>query len=169
MSSEPSRRAGHVYVELISAQLVEERAAKTSLDQRGAGVVTWAGGLVAASLALLQTIPKHNGVAAGAVLLAAALLTAAAIVGALVIRPADYQEAKLAKLREIVGNKDYMGADEQVGLARAAENALDILEAARATNEGKAGRLRLALGLLAAGTGGLALAVAAIVCRALLR
>lgn len=156
------RTAGHIYVELIAGQLTEERAAKNSLEQRAASGVTWAGGLVAASLALLSTI-SGNPVATGFVLLGAALLAAAAFFGTRVITPRDYQEAELGKLKSIIANPDLMRAGEHDALWRSAEQAIEILEAARGVNGGKAKTLRIELRFLAGGTASLALAVAAIV------
>jgi hypothetical protein len=158
----PNRRAGHVYVELIGQQLAAERAGKTSLEQRGASVVTWAGALVAAALGLLQALPADNRLAAGAVVVAALLLTASAIAATFVIEPDDYAASRLVKLREILASDAFMGADELVGLRRAGENGLDILDTDRDTNQRKAERLRLSVRLLAAGAAALALAVAAI-------
>lgn len=163
MSAAGGRSAGYVYVELIGAQLAEERAAKTSLEQRAASTVTWAGGLVAASLALASTLPK-NPVAGIAVVVAAALLVIAAYLGTRVITPrADYEEADLKKLREVISDATLMEADELKGLHRVGEQALDILEAARKTNSSKAEQLRWALRSLAAGAGSLAVAVGAVV------
>ena len=157
-----TKTAGHVYAELIASQLAEERAAKTSLEQRAASGVTWAGGLVAASLGLLSTI-SGNWAATGFVLVAAALLAIAALFGTRVITPRDYREAELTKLKAVITDPDLMRADEADALWRSAEQAIEIVEAAREVNGGKAGTLRIELRLLAGGTAALALAVAAIV------
>jgi hypothetical protein len=156
------RSAGHVYIELIGSQLTEERAAKTSLDQRGAQVVTWAGGLVAASVALLEVVPDDTPVATVAVVIGAILLVIAAFLATRVIQPADYQEADLNRLRAIISEPAYMEADEKIGLRRMGEQALDVLDEARKVNKRKAERLRDALTALAAGAAALAVAVGAI-------
>lgn len=161
MADQTGRTAGHVYSDLIAGQLAEERAAKGSLEQRAASGVTWAGGLVAASLALLSTLAE-SPVAAAAVFVAATLLVIAAYVGTRVITPADYEEAAIPKLRAVIGNPALMVAEEQEAMGPAAEQALDILEAARARNKTKATALRWELRFLAAGTAFLALAVATV-------
>jgi hypothetical protein len=161
-SDASGRSAGHVYVELIGSQLAEERAAKTSLEQRAISGVTWAGGLVAASLGLLATLPD-NVASAVAIVVGAGLLATAAVLGTFVISPKDYEEAKLEKLREVVSDPVLMAASQSVAMSRSAEQALDILEAARRVNERKADMLQWELRLLAAGTVALAIAIAAVV------
>lgn len=161
MSTDPGRTAGHVYADLVTAQLAEERSAKESLEKRATSAITWAGALVAASLGLLATLGE-NPVAAVVVFGAAVLLAISAWLGTRAITPSDYQEAEIAKLRDVIANGEVMAAGEQIALRRVADQALDILDSARAANKTKAERLRWQLRLLAAGSAGLALAVGAV-------
>jgi hypothetical protein len=77
-------------------------------------------------------------------------------------------EADVEKLRGVIKEPRFMDAEEVTGLRRAAEQELNIMEAARTTNKTKAEHLKVSLRLLTFGTGFLAIAVVAIAMRIIL-
>jgi hypothetical protein len=134
--------AGDAYATLISEQLAEERARKSSLEQRGLAIITTSGVLVTLlfGLAALTTKPQGYAVPDGAVfafILALVAFVTAGVLGIVINQPRKYQEADVAELRRLIA-PHFWGADESIGPMRTAELRVKVLESARTRNRGKA-------------------------------
>jgi hypothetical protein len=163
------RSAGDVYGPLILEQLTEERARKSSIEQRGLAVVSTSAGLVTALLALAGLITKrsdfHLTVASEVLLsIAALLLVAGAAAAVLTNAPRGYAEVSDAQLTEVTAEdawyKDAGEAARVVGDLRR-----EVVASARCQNQRKAKWLLAAIALEVAAT----MCVAATVLDILLR
>jgi hypothetical protein len=157
--------AGLAYGALITEQLMQERARKASIEQRGLAVITTAGTLVTILLALPalatkagQTYVLPND--ARLWFLAALVLLVASAAGALASNwILNYDEVTATGLRELVEESWWSGpADEGARLAGQAR--VEIIITARTVNSRKAGALVWAMALEGAGIATLAVAAA---------
>jgi hypothetical protein len=161
---DPSNLAAETFAELIKEQLSEERARKSSLEQRGGFVITTAGTLVTLlfGLAAVVTARKTFVVPHDArILLAIALgfFVSAAIGGLLANLPWGYAEVDEAALARLV-ERDLWQGPILPASRRASEARVEILLSARRANQKKAvavvaalaGEI-VAIAILAAGVG----------------
>jgi hypothetical protein len=154
--------SGQAYTDLIGQQLTEERASKTSIEQRGMAVITSSGTLVTLLLAIAALVTSTKTFALGTVpkvTLGVSLVAfvVAAILGILINFPrSSYQEAKLDDVKKLVDDPAEWKASFEVGSQDTAAASLDILRAMRTVNTDKAQSLQramiaeiVAIGLLA--------------------
>ena len=155
--------AGYHYSALISEQLENERAIKTSLEQRAMTVVTTAGTLVTLLFALGALVTRSETYeppdASIAFLLFALLAFLLASVAAIAtIRVRTYEEVKVEALRPLL-DENFWSAKSSIGERRTAEVRVKILEAARTQNAKKAEALQWAMRFEVAAVGSVAIAV----------
>jgi hypothetical protein len=149
---DPAERfAGDAYGPLILEQLTEERARKSSIEQRGLAVVSTAAGLVTALLALAGLITKrsdfHLSVVSEALLsIAALLLVAAAAAAVLTNAPRGYDEVSDAHLAEITAEVAWY-KDVGEGARLVADLRRELVASARSQNQRKAKSLLAAIAL----------------------
>jgi hypothetical protein len=142
--------AGGAYGSLIAEQLAEERAVKTSLEQRGVAVVSTSGvlvGLVFAFTSLLSgdrtlDLPWVARAFLGRAL--ATFVTAAAF-GLLCALPRPHLEVGTQALRDLIEDDVVWDADAETGARRAALARFATIERLRAHNEHKGELLKAAL------------------------
>jgi hypothetical protein len=149
MDSGIERSAAEPFTALITEQLAEERATKSSLEQRGNLVITTAGTLATLlfALAALVTAEKKFLAPESARLLlaiATAFFVAAAVCGLLANLPWKYEEVTEAGLLRIV-QPDVWHASADLASRRTAEAHVRVIIAARRANILKAWWIRLAL------------------------
>jgi hypothetical protein len=163
--------AGQAYSNLIREQLVEERARKTSLEQRSIQVVTTAG-VLSTLLFGLAAFAKSNAalnLVTGLALLASLVCFALAfILGLSANRGFQYEEAKPGSLRELTSSDEWDNPHPVGAERRVAKLNVDILEEARKQNGKKAQRLNKALSLEVGALISVSVAVATVVVQALL-
>lgn len=141
--------AGDSYGKVIEEQLQEERAVKSSLEQRGLAVITTSGAIASLLLGLtaIAVAGGNVGTPAVALALAAAALLAfviAAIAGIACNWPRDVLEGETDDLYRITLG-GYWNANTALGSRRAARLRVKLLDGARARNEERAQALRVAL------------------------
>jgi hypothetical protein len=150
MSVQYSELAGSVFSELIAEQLTQERAVKSSLEQRGSLVITTSGTLVALLFGLGAVVSSRKDFEVPfdvRVLFAIALgfFVLAAVLGLLANLPWRYREVDERAMRRLVA-KDLWNGPLVPATRRVAEAYVDVLEATRGANELKGRAVRLALG-----------------------
>jgi hypothetical protein len=154
--------ASERYWDLVREQLTEERARKTSLEQRGVAVITSSGTLVTllfgltalATKAQNYTLPAQAGLFLSA---AAALFVAAAVAGIATNWAFYYIEVEPDGLR---GLQDENWAGDEGEAAKVVANAwTDIIEDARINNATKGRLLRTAMILEVIGLVGVMISV----------
>lgn len=164
------RSAGDAYGPLILEQLTEERARKSSIEQRGLAVVSTSAGLVTVLLALAGLITKrsdfHLTVASEVLLsIAALLLVAGAVAAVLTNVPRGYDEVSDAHLTEITAEGAWHKQDIGEAARLVADLRREVVASARSQNQQKAMWLLAAIALEVAAT----MCVAATVLDILLR
>ncbi len=165
-----SEVAGSAYSTLIKDQLAEERARKTSLEQRGIQVVTTSG-VLSTLLFGLATFAKSSSslsLFAGVCLLASLVCFAMAFIfGLRANRGYQYDEASTDSLRELTSAEEWNNEHPAGAERRVSKLYVDILEHARKQNGKKADRLNTALTFEVAALIGVALAVASVIIQVL--
>lgn len=141
----PSNTAEDAIPQLIIDQLAEERARKTSLEQRGIGVITTAGVLVTLLFGLSALATKNQAYvlpdpARWTLIVAVALFGLASLLGLLTNLPRDYFEPRTEILEDLA--KSLVGAD---GNILAEEDRVQIIKSARKNNGVKAAELFAAM------------------------
>lgn len=130
------------FAELISEQLTEERATRTSLEQRGVNLVTTSGAFTTLVLGVAALVGEDKLVDASRWLLVLSLVAfvVAAVLGVLVNKPVDVEESSETSLRSALDKH----ADKTffAGQKAAAENRLLLIRHARVANASKACWLR---------------------------
>jgi hypothetical protein len=167
-STEPSitarPTAGLVYGPLINAQVEDEQARKTSLEQRGLAVITTSGVLVSLLFGLGAIGVKRFetlGLPLPAMLLLIAALLAfvsAAGLGLATNRPRTYVALALEDMQRMVSLELWEKAQEPAA-RRVAENRVGIIATARKHNATKASLLQWAIAAESAGVALVALSV----------
>jgi hypothetical protein len=143
--------AGASYEQLIVEQLTEERARKSSLEQRGFSVITTSGAFVSLLFGLAAVVTQVEGfevpAAARVTLMVAALLfTTAGVYGLIVNSPVGYKEADPDWMLGLT-RKNTWEAMDSIGRRRVSQSRVETIRAARASNERKADRLVWALAI----------------------
>jgi hypothetical protein len=134
---------GGSHRQLIDAQLAEERANKSGLEQRALGVITTSGILatlvfgVAAFATQGQRLTLHPPDQA---LLASALacFVAAAVAALLAVLPRKYEEAGVDRLKGRVSRDEWFQTDVVEAYRLDAKVGVDIIAASRTANYSKA-------------------------------
>jgi hypothetical protein len=148
-SVEVASAGGLVYVELLKEELQEERARKTSLEQRGLSVITSSGTLVTLLFALAAVVTgskSFSGVdRAPKVLLviALALFIIAALGGILTNWPLGYGEPNPSDLTRLIATE--WSSSVQEATAATAEARADVIGVAKSRNDLKATALVAAM------------------------
>jgi hypothetical protein len=143
--------SGQAYTDLIGQQLTEERASKTSIEQRGTAVITTSGTLVTLLLAIAALVTSGKALTLGTLPklplgLSLVAFVIAAILGILTNFPrSSYQEAKLDDIQPLVDSSAEWKASFAVGSQDTAAASLAILRALRAVNKDKVEWLRMAM------------------------
>lgn len=152
----PEQSAGDAYGPLILEQLTEERARKSSIEQRGLALVSTSAALVTALLALAGLITKrsdfHLTVAAEITLSSAALLLVGGAAAAVLTNaPRGYDEVSDPHLTEMtLEGPWYKDAGEAARLV--ANLRREVVASARSQNQRKAKWLLAAIALEVAAT-----------------
>lgn len=165
-NADPARPfAGEAFSAHIDSQLTEERATKSSLEARGAALITSSGAfvtLLAAGFALAfgqnpEAVPDPSR---WFVMAAVVALLTASVAGVLANKPADYGETDADDMA--VWLRDHWRSDAVAAAHRTAEAQLATLRTARARNADKATLVKTgawaqaaAVLLLVGATGGL--------------
>lgn len=135
--------AAEVYSALITEQLDEERARKTSLEQRGAFVITSSGaiatllfGLAAfvTDAATLDLPPRAQQV----LVVALICFAAAALFGLLTNRPVNYGEPTADSLQEMIDDPELASESITEAIRTASDGRLQTLRTYRQQNAKKA-------------------------------
>ncbi|MGA2514839.1 MAG: hypothetical protein ABSG37_14695 [Candidatus Limnocylindrales bacterium] len=140
----PPKAVDDAFPQLIIEQLTEERARKTSLEQRGVGVITTSGALVTLLFGLSALATKNQAYvlpdpARWTLILVVALFLVASVLGLMTNVPLDYFEPTTQGLSSLVepGAVDWPNdATERAQLA--AEARVTIIQSARHNNGVKA-------------------------------
>ena len=138
------------YVQLIKDQLTEERARKTSIEQRGVGVITTSGALVTLLFGLAALATKTQAtytlpdLARWALLFAVAAFLLASCLGLATNWPRNYDEVMPDAMRSFIEPGASAGAEPEPA-RRAAKDQIAIIESARAVNGLKARQLIAAM------------------------
>lgn len=163
--------AGPVFADYIRAQLIEERARKESLEQRGSGVIATAGTLSTFlfGLAAFSKSPSTNftlsPIDAVALVVALLLMLTAAILGLMTNRILEYGEPDPKYLATLTqDDADHWAWPDITGAQRLiAEADVRPLTQARGLNDKKATELQWAFRLEISAIASLAVAVSLIV------
>jgi hypothetical protein len=156
--------AGEAYGQLIDDQLAEERARKTSIEQRGVGVITTSGALVTLLFGLSALATKSQSFvlsdpARWTLLIAVVLFLAASVLGLATNWALSYFEVTVPSMRTLVEPEGW--SEEATEAARqAAEARVDIIESFRSNNQMKGWMLRAAMGVEILAVATLAVSVA---------
>jgi hypothetical protein len=163
--------AGSSHHKLIAAQLAEERSAKTSIEQRGLGVITSAGvlttllfGLSAFALGA-RRIPIDFPERSLLILSLALFLGASALAASTALPSSFYREADVPPLELRVTRERWYSRDVIEAARLNARIEVAIIKAARSANEYKAKRLKYAVIVEVAALLSLAIAVGLTVAR----
>jgi hypothetical protein len=163
----PVTFAGQSYGPFIDRQLDEERARKSSLEQRALAVITTSGvlaTLLAGFVALAgRQAASIDGVPKVLVVLSGGCFVGAAVGGLLANVPRDYQEAAVAWLKKFVEDQVWRGDDRSLADQRIAQVQLGTLDEARSVNDTKARIQTWAMGFEVAAVVFLAASVAWII------
>jgi hypothetical protein len=156
-SNDGGPQAAAVYTSLLHEQLVEERSRKTSLEQRGAFVITSSGAIVTLLLTLAAVaVGEDFGItkdARGPFGWALLAFTLAAALGLVANIPIAYKEPTAQSLREVIEAEDLEQESEVAALKVAADARLTTFSSYRAKNGIKAWIVTGALGAEAVGAG----------------
>jgi hypothetical protein len=138
-----------VYAPLVENQLEEERARKTSLEQRGVAVISTSGVLVSFLFGLAAVVTNAKnfdlpGAARVLLVVTVALFVLAAVGGLVSNWPLNYHQVQIANLHRLV-SKENWNAPPRIAAQRVAESQVFILERARKLNALKARTLLAAL------------------------
>jgi hypothetical protein len=133
--------AGDAFAALVTAQLTEERARKSSLESRGLTLITSSGAFATLVLALAGLITARkdfdlDGVARACLLGAVIAFLAAGVLGVLCNAPLNYDEPKAAELKGWV--KDNWKGDASAAQRAVVESDIETLTVARDKNWYKA-------------------------------
>jgi nitroreductase len=142
---------------------VEERARKTSIEQRGIGVITTSGALVTLLFGLSALATKSQtyalpGSARGVLVVAVALFLAASVLGLLTNWALGYNEVTTRAMKGLVAPAEWL-EDPTEASRLSTEARVAIIESARAHTTIKAWLLRAAMGIEVLAVAALALAV----------
>jgi hypothetical protein len=141
-AGEDAARAGDVYGPLLAEQLTRELTYKTSIEQRGLGVITTSGVLVSlvvalAALALGDDSDRYFTGAPTALLIAAvASFVSAAALGLVVNAPGRYRGLGPTDLDRIAAQRTW-DADNREAAFIVGQQRAEELKAAMAANERK--------------------------------
>jgi hypothetical protein len=135
-------------LDLVKEQLTEERARKSSVEQRGVTVVTTSGTVVTLlfGITALATKAQNYSLPPGASIslgIAGALFVVAALCAIAINWAMAYIEVEVEGLRDLQG-VDWT-VDETVAAKAVAKAWTDVIEGARAKNNNKARILRVAM------------------------
>lgn len=141
--------AGKSYEQLIREQLDEERARKSSLEQRAVFVITSSGALATLLFGLAAAVTAATGFvlppgAKWLLVVAVPLFLVSAVLGILVNAPREYDEIATDELARVV-DPQYWEAAGSIGARRAAEARITVLRSARKLNYSKAKQVYYAL------------------------
>jgi hypothetical protein len=160
--------AAGVYADLITEQLLEERARKTSLEQRAGFAITSSGALVTLLFALASVavngdrliLPSSaDGWLSGALV----CFALAAIAGVITNLPRNYGEPTPQSLQEMLEDPELPKETVGAAIVVTADARLQTLRTYREQNGVKARLLTCALGLEAAGVVAVSIVVIMIV------
>jgi hypothetical protein len=157
---------GEAYGQLIVDQLIEERARKTSIEQRGVGVVTTSGVLVTllfglSALATSSPSYKLPDPARWTLLFAVVLFLVASVLGLITNWALGYTEVTTNGMRQLVEPEQWLEGSPEAA-RQSAEARVDIIEGFRTNNQMKGWILRAAMGLQILAVAMLALSVAVV-------
>ena len=143
------QNAGTAYGRLIADQLAEERARKSSLENRGVAVITTSGTLATLLFALTAGLTsasnfKLPGHARLPLVLALAMFGLASALGLAANIPFLYKEPGAAGLAVLLDAR-YWAAPANIGQLRVAEAQVAALSAARSANGQKVALLIIAM------------------------
>jgi hypothetical protein len=147
---EDEKVAGQVvYAPLLENLLTQERARKSSLEQRGQAVITTSGVLVSLLVALAAVVTNATvftlpGASRKLFIGALILFVLAAVSGIISNSPLAYRGMRTEDLHRIVAVKNWYGAPE-IAAQRVAQSRVAILERTRKLNHIKAYALFTAL------------------------
>ena len=142
--------AGDFYSKLIDDQLTEERNRKTSLEQRGAGVITTAGTLVTLVFGFTAVVKGSNALhipddARLGLVGALFLLLIAVAIALLIGRPRLYFEVTKKGLEDMVSRAEWLDPNTIEARRSTARAAAEIIVSARSANDKKSNLLTIAL------------------------
>lgn len=158
MDSDPDRheaeaavRAGAAYADLVAETLAEERARKSSIEQRGAHVITSSAAIAGALVGLsVLTRPFSTGSVPPCAVWLLGLgiggLGLAAVLALITTWPLSYDEVDDAELQRLI-EPQYWDAVGSIGERRAAEVRVSVIARARIQNGRKTMVLTSAMGL----------------------
>ena len=154
---------GDAFSQLISDQLVEERARKTSLEQRGVGVITTSGALVTLLFGLSALVSNNQqwvlpDYVRPILALAVLLFLVASVLGLATNWTLSYIEVESVGMRDLATPGHWQTVPAEAARL-AAEARIDIIEGFRSKDEIKAWVLRAAIGAEIAAVGVVAIAV----------
>lgn len=143
----PYANAGEAYGQLISDQLAEERARKSTLEARGITVISTSGALSTLILALTAGVTaaakfKFPDLVRIPLVITLIMFVFAGACGLMTNIPLRYKEPTADALVKLI-DVNYWSGPEETGSLRVAEAQLKVLRASRIANEIKA-RLLLA-------------------------
>ncbi len=143
---------GASYSETIKSALAEERATKSSIEQRGVAIVTTSGALATllfgfGAFVYKSTSPSFTNEGIAFLMTAVVLFVVAAAFGLLANRPALYREADIPSLRQRTEKEEWHKDTAAEGARRDSLLYVGMIEVYRQTNATKARYVYLGIGL----------------------
>ena len=147
-----SAMRGASYSDTIKSALAEERATKTSIEQRGVGIVTTSGVLATLLFGFGAFVygsksPNISSEGTGFLITSVVLFVVAATFGLLANRPAKYREADIPSLRERTEKEEWHKPSPAEAARRDSILNVNIIEVYRQTNATKSMFVYIGIGV----------------------